>query len=104
MLTAELPAGATCASSRRPVVVQTRDATVKAERITFDAPQTTCTGAMTVGVRIRIRHDRHRRRGGAHDADDGAATFTREVTSQGISLPHHTHREQGDGQLVSAPQ
>ena len=42
--------------------------------------------------------------GGATMQIDGAATFTREVTSQGISLPHHTHREQGDGQLVSAPQ
>jgi hypothetical protein len=35
---------------------------------------------------------------------NGAADFTGEVKSQGISLPKHKHREQGDGQLVSDPQ
>lgn len=34
---------------------------------------------------------------------DGAADFTGEVRSQGISVPHHTHKEQGDGNDVSEP-
>ncbi|MCA8275942.1 phage baseplate assembly protein V [Burkholderia sp. AU30280] len=106
-LTAELPAGATVrVVAPGSVVVQTRDATVKAERITFDAPQTTCTGAMTVKGPFAFESGMTGTggAGGATMQIDGAATFTREVKSQGISLPHHTHREQGDGQLVSAPQ
>ncbi|AOJ36572.1 phage baseplate assembly protein V [Burkholderia sp. AU33423] len=107
-LTAELPAGATVRIvAPGSVIVQTRDATVKAERITFDAPQTTCTGAMTVKGPFAFESGMTGTGGtggGATMQIDGAATFTREVKSQGISLPHHTHREQGDGQLVSAPQ
>ncbi|KVX62879.1 phage baseplate assembly protein V [Burkholderia stagnalis] len=106
-LTAELPAGATVrVVAPGSVTVQTKAATVQADTITLDAQQTTCTGAMTVKGPFAFESGMTGT-GGADGATmqiDGAATFTREVTSQGISLPHHKHREQGDGQLVSEPQ
>ncbi|AOK51421.1 baseplate assembly protein [Burkholderia stagnalis] len=107
-LKASLPAGATVlVVAPESVVVQTKAATVQAETITLDAQQTTCTGAMTVKGPFAFEAGMTGTGGaggGATMQIDGAATFTREVTSQGISLPHHKHREQGDGQLVSEPQ
>ncbi|KUZ74971.1 baseplate assembly protein [Burkholderia ubonensis] len=106
-LKAELPAGATVlVVAPGSVTVQTKDATVRADTITLDAQQTTCTGAMTVKGPLAFESGMTGKggAGGATMQIDGAASFTREVTSQGISLPHHTHREQGDGQLVSQPQ
>ncbi|KVO50046.1 phage baseplate assembly protein V [Burkholderia stagnalis] len=106
-LTAELPAGATVrVVAPGSVTVQTKAATVQADTITLDAQQTTCTGAMTVKGPFAFESGMTGTgsAGGATMQIDGAATFTREVTSQGISLPHHKHREQGDGQLVSEPQ
>jgi uncharacterized protein YhdP len=42
--------------------------------------------------------------GGATMKIDGRADFTGEVTSEGVSLPHHRHLEEGDGELVGEPQ
>lgn len=106
-LTAELPAGATVrVVAPGSVTVQTKAATVQADTITLDAQQTTCTGAMTVKGPFAFESGMTGTggAGGATMQIDGAATFTREVTSQGISLPYHKHREQGNGQLVSEPQ
>lgn len=105
-LTAELPAGATMlVIAPGSVTVQTKAATVQAETITFDAPQTTCTGAMTVKGPFAFESGMTGKggAGGSTMQIQGAADFTGDVKSQGISLPHHTHREQGDGNDVSAP-
>ncbi|TCW81012.1 phage baseplate assembly protein V [Burkholderia sp. SRS-46] len=106
-LTAVLPAGATVrVVAPVSVTVETKDATLKAESVTLDAEQTTCTGALLVKGALVFESGMTGKGGdgGATMRIDGAATFTREVTSQGISLPHHKHLEQGDGQLVSEPQ
>ncbi|KWC25370.1 baseplate assembly protein [Burkholderia ubonensis] len=107
-LTADLPAGAIVrVVAPVSVTVETQTATVKAQSVTLDAEQTTCTGALLVKGAFTFESGmtgKGGQGGGATMQIDGAAIFTREVTSQGISLPHHTHREQGDGQLVSEPQ
>jgi len=42
-------------------------------------------------------------RGGPASEIDGDANFTGKVKSEGVSLPDHTHMEQGDGKPVSKP-
>lgn len=107
-LAVTLPAGATVSIvSPGSVTVQTKDATVQAETILLDAKNTTVTGAMLVKGAFTFQAGMTGSggaNGGAVMKIDGAADFTGEVKSQGISLPKHTHREQGDGNLVSAPQ
>lgn len=107
-LTANLPAGANVLIVAPGAVnVQTKNATVQAsEKITLDGDvlvtktmlvmgafefQSGMTGASGEG-------------GGAVMKIKGDADFDGEVKSKGISLPHHKHREQGDGELVSEPQ
>ncbi|SIT76512.1 phage baseplate assembly protein V [Burkholderia sp. b14] len=109
-LSATLPDGA-CAQIVSPgcVTVRTDAATIVANRITLDAEQTTCTGALLVQGPFTFESGMTGQGGqdsgsGATMTIDGQAHFTGDVTSQGVSLPHHTHRDQGDGQLVSAPQ
>ncbi|HTJ93989.1 MAG TPA: phage baseplate assembly protein V [Pararobbsia sp.] len=106
-LTAELPAGATVTVvAPGSVNVQTQNATVKAEHITLDAEQTTCTGALCVKGPLAFESGMTGK-GGADGGQvmkiDGAADFAGEVTSMGVSLPRHKHHEQGDGNLVSEP-
>jgi phage baseplate assembly protein V len=88
------------------VNVTTQTATVKAESVTLDAEQTTVTGAMLVKGAFTFESGMTGKggAGGATMTIDGAAEFSGEVKSQGISLPKHKHREQGDGNLVSDPQ
>lgn len=107
-LAAELPAGATVlVVAPGAVDVQTEAATVKASSVVLDAAQTTCTGALLVKGAFTFESGMTGKGGagaGAAMKIDGAANFSGDVTSQGISLPRHRHREQGDGELVSAPQ
>ncbi|WP_338926155.1 phage baseplate assembly protein V [Mycetohabitans endofungorum] len=109
-LHAELPADASLRIlSPASVTVHTGTAIVKADCITLDAEQTTCTGALLVQGPFTFEsgmtgHGGQDSGSGATMTIDGQAHFTGDVTSQGVSLPHHTHRDQGDGQLVSAPQ
>lgn len=106
-LTAELPAGATVTiTAPGAVTVNTKDATIKADDVTIDAAQTTVTGAMTVKGAFAFESGMTGKGSGTGSTMtiNGAADFTGEVKSQGISLPKHKHREQGDGQLVSDPQ
>ncbi|WP_028217421.1 phage baseplate assembly protein V [Paraburkholderia oxyphila] len=107
-LTATLPAGATVLIVAPGAVnVQTKQANVQAETILLDAKQTTVTGAMLVKGAFEFQSGMTGSAGASGGSTmkiNGAADFTGEVKSQGISLPKHTHREQGDGQLVSAPQ
>jgi phage baseplate assembly protein V len=109
-LSATLPDSA-CVQIVSPacVTVRTDEAAIVANRITLDAEQTTCTGALLVQGPFAFESGMTGRSGqdsgaGATMTIDGQAHFTGDVTSQGVSLPRHTHRDQGDGQLVSAPQ
>ncbi|MFP6562378.1 phage baseplate assembly protein V [Paraburkholderia sp. B3] len=106
-LKATLPAGATVLIVAPGAVnVQTKQATVQAETITLDG-DATVTKSLTVKGPFAFESGMTGtggEGGGATMKINGAADFTGEVKSQGISLPKHTHREQGDGQLVSEPQ
>lgn len=105
-LMANLPAGATVQIvAPGSVMVQTRQATVKADDVMLDARQTTCTGGLLVKGPFVFQSGMTGQggEGGAAMKIDGDADFTGEVTSQGKSLPKHTHMEQGDGKPVSEP-
>ncbi|CAE6783717.1 hypothetical protein R69746_04409 [Paraburkholderia aspalathi] len=106
-LSATLPDGATVLIvAPGSVTVQTKDATVKADVMTIDAKTTTVTGAMLVKGAFEFQAGMTGSAGaggGSTMKINGAADFTGEVKSQGISLPKHTHMEQGDGKEVSAP-
>ncbi|WP_092006221.1 phage baseplate assembly protein V [Paraburkholderia lycopersici] len=100
-----LPAGATI-NVNCPVAVNviTQTANVKADAITLDG-DTTVTKSLTVQGPLAFQSGMTGAGGtGSTMQIDGAADFTGEVKSAGISLPHHSHREQGDGNLVSEPQ
>ncbi|HDR8929207.1 TPA: phage baseplate assembly protein V [Burkholderia vietnamiensis] len=98
-LKATLPGGGTAEITVPGSVV------VKTQDLTLDATTTTVTGSMTVKGGFAFEAGMTGKGGnGSTMQIDGAADFTGEVTSKGRSLPHHTHREQGDGNLVSEPQ
>ncbi|AXE93967.1 phage baseplate assembly protein V [Paraburkholderia terricola] len=99
-LKATLPAGGTAEITVPGSVI------VKTQDLTLDATTTTVTGAMTVKGAFAFESGMTGKGSGAGSTMtiNGAADFTGEVKSQGISLPKHKHREQGDGQLVSDPQ
>lgn len=107
-LAVDLPAGATInVTSPGSVTVKTSAATVHADTVELDA-DVTVVRTLTVKGRLAFESGMT----GKGDANgtgpvmaiDGRADFTGEVTSAGVSLPRHTHREQGDGNLVSPPQ
>jgi phage baseplate assembly protein V len=105
-LQAVLPAGATVSIvAPGSVTVQTETALVQADKVTLDA-DVEVTRSMTVKGPFSFESGMTGTGGtaGATMQINGAADFTGEVKSQGISLPTHKHREQGDGQLVSDPQ
>ena len=105
-LKANLPAGATMlVVAPGNVTVQTQDAIVQADAIRLDG-EVTVTKSMTVKGPFAFESGMTGKSGdgSATMSIDGRADFTGEVTSKGKSLPHHSHREQGDGQLVSEPQ
>lgn len=105
-LTAQLPVGATVfVVAPGAVTVQTKDATVHADAIQLDG-EVTVTKSMTVKGPFAFESGMTGKGSGngATMKIDGAADFSGEVKSKGKSLPHHSHREQGDGQLVSDPQ
>lgn len=95
-----LPAGGTVN------IVSPQAVTVVAEAVMVDAKQSTFTGAVLVKGPFAFESGMTGK-GGAGGGKtmqiDGAADFTGEVKSQGISLPNHDHVEQGDGQPVSKP-
>ncbi|SEK13037.1 phage baseplate assembly protein V [Paraburkholderia diazotrophica] len=87
------------------VNVNTKTATVKAETVSIDA-DTTIEKSLTVKGPFSFESGMTGKGSGTGSTMtiNGAADFTGEVKSQGISLPKHKHREQGDGNLVSDPQ
>jgi phage baseplate assembly protein V len=105
-LTINLPAGATIqVVVPESIIVQTQSATVQAGVIELDG-NVKVTKSMTVQGPFAFESGMTGKGGGKGAAMkiDGRADFTDEVTSKGKSLPHHSHREQGDGELVSEPQ
>lgn len=106
VLNVDLPAGANVnVTAPGAVNVNTKEATVKAEAITLDG-DVTVTKTMTVKGAFAFESGMTGK-GGADGGStmkiDGAADFTGEVKSQNVSLPHHTHKELGDGNDVSEP-
>jgi phage baseplate assembly protein V len=104
-LQAVLPAGATVLIvAPGSVTVQTETALVQADKVTLDA-DVEVTRSMTVKGPFAFESGMTGKGGtaGATMQINGAADFTGEVKSQGISLPNHTHKEQGDGNDVSKP-
>lgn len=94
-------APATHTTNSPAVTVNCTTAQVNASgSVTFDTPQGTFTGNLTVqglitgtgGLTIS---------GGSGAAVDGSLTTTGDVTAGGISLQNHTHTEQGDGAETS---
>lgn len=105
-LTATLPAGATVLIVAPGAVnVQTKAATVQADTITLDG-DATVTKSLTVKGPLSFEAGMTGKggTGGAVMKIDGTAEYTGDVKAGNISLRAHTHREQGDGNLVSAPQ
>lgn len=101
-----LPAGATVnVTSPGAVNVNTKDANVTAETIKLDG-DVTVTKSLTVQGPLAFESGMTGRGSNGAAATmqiDGAADFTGEVKSKGISVPFHTHKEQGDGNDVSLP-
>lgn len=94
-LTATLPEGATVR------VIAPGAVNVKAETITIDG-DATVTKSLTVKGPLTFESGMTGK-GGAGSATmriNGAADFTGEVTSQGKSLPHHRHADDGRGEPV----
>jgi phage baseplate assembly protein V len=106
VLNVTLPGGATInVTSPGAVNVNTKQANVKADTVTLDA-DVEVTRSMTVKGPFAFESGMTGKggKGGATMKIDGAADFTGEVTSKGVSLPYHSHREQGDGEMVGEPQ
>lgn len=107
VLEATLPQGATVliVAPGGGVTVQTKQAMVQADTITLDG-DATVTKSLTVKGPFAFESGMTGKGSGegATMKIDGAADFSGEVRSEGVSLPHHRHREQGDGELVSEPQ
>ncbi|RQS60449.1 phage baseplate assembly protein V [Burkholderia sp. Bp8986] len=87
------------------VNVETQNATVKAsEKILLDGDVEVTKALLVRGpLTFESGMTGHGDGDGATMQIDGAANFTGVVTSAGVSLPGHSHREQGDGNLVSLP-
>ncbi len=106
LLTVDLPANASITiNAPGSVTVTSQLALVTAERVTLDADVEIERSLLVKGPLAFEAGMTGKGTGeSAVMVIDGSAAFAGDVTSQGISLPHHTHREQGDGNLVSAPQ
>ncbi|WP_230980631.1 phage baseplate assembly protein V [Burkholderia cepacia] len=110
-LTVDLPAGATIRMvAPASVVVETKDATVKAEVITLDAKQTTCKGKLTVEGPFEFMSGATGKAGEGGSSPvmriNGAADFAGVVTAAdhqagGISLIRHPHQAKGEFSVTS---
>lgn len=96
-LTATLPGGGSA------VIIAPASVIVRTESITLDAPQTTCTGNLTVQKKLTYLGGMAGSGGeGAAALIDGSVEATGDVKAGDISLQNHKHREQGDGADTSA--
>lgn len=97
-LTATLPAGGSA------VLTAPASVTVISEAITLDAPETTCTGNLTVQQKLTYMGGMAGSGGaGAAAVINGAVQTTGDVEISGKSFLSHVHQEQGDGAPTSAP-
>jgi phage baseplate assembly protein V len=105
-LNATLPAGAIVnITAPGEVNVNTKQATVKADKMTLDA-DVEVTRSMTVKGPFAFQAGMTGTGGaggGSTMKIDGAADFTGEVKSQGVSLPGHKHNPQGADAPTSEP-
>lgn len=93
-LTATLPGGGSA------VLTAPASVTVVSESITLDAPETTCTGNLTVQKKLTYQGGM----AGSGDAGGGkAANIAGDVVISNKSFLDHVHQEQGAGQSTSAP-
>lgn len=90
-LVATLPAGGSAVLTAPASVI------VKSQAITFDAPETTCTGNLTVQKKLTYQG------GMAGSGGDGgvSANLDGDIKAGNISLQGHHHIEQGDGAPTS---
>lgn len=106
VLNVTLPAGATVnVTAPGAVNVNTKQATVKADKMTLDA-DVEVTRSMTVKGPFSFQAGMTGTGGaggGSTMKIDGAADFTGEVKSQGVSLPGHKHNAQGANAPTSEP-
>ncbi|CDY77960.1 Baseplate assembly protein V [Caballeronia glathei] len=74
-------------------------------KLLVDAPDSTFTGDSTTQKRLTFQGGMtgSNSAGGPASEIDGEAHFSKDVTAAGVSLMHHTHREQGDGAPTSEP-
>ncbi|MCA8036743.1 phage baseplate assembly protein V [Burkholderia arboris] len=105
-LTAELPAGATVRIvAPVSVTIETQDAFVKAQAVTLDAEQTTCTGALLVKGAFAFESGMTGKggEGGSVMKIDGRAEFTDDVVARNVSLVEHPHDAKGEFARTSKP-
>ncbi|AXF23496.1 phage baseplate assembly protein V [Burkholderia pyrrocinia] len=107
-LTVALPEGATIHfAAPASVLIETKAATVKAETVTLDAPQTTCKGALTVEGPFTFLSGATGEAGEGGSGPvmqiHGSAHFTDDVKAGDISLRFHPHQAKGEFALVSPP-
>ncbi|WP_153075781.1 phage baseplate assembly protein V [Paraburkholderia bonniea] len=101
-----LPAGGTAIISvpGGVVTVETQTAIVKAESVTLDSLETTCTGSLLVKGSLAFEGGMSGKGGsGKTIRIDGAAEFTGDVSAAGVSVAKHRHMEQGDGAPTGEP-
>lgn len=108
-LTVALPASATVRIiAPASVTVETKQAIVKAEEITFDAPQTTCEGALLIKGALTFESGMTGKGGDGSDNGvvmkiEGCAEFTDDVRARGVSLVGHPHTAQGEFSRTTKP-
>jgi phage baseplate assembly protein V len=104
-LTADLPAGASVLIvAPGSVTVQTKDATVKAERVTLDAEQATCTGGLLVKGAFAFEGGMSGKGGKGRTIEiQGGATFTEDVIAAGVSTSKHKHPTNAPGAPTDEP-
>jgi phage baseplate assembly protein gpV len=95
------PDGTIVVNANGTVTINAQGATtVKAPSLTVDSPQSTFTGAVTVEGAFVFQSGMTGSAGsggGSTMTIDGAADFSGEVKSGGISLPHHSHSDPQGG-------
>lgn len=97
------PDGTIVVDAKGTVTINAQGATtVKAPSVTVDSPQSTFTGAVTVQGAFVFQSGMTGSGGsggGSTMSIDGAADFSGEVKSAGISLPHHSHSDPQGGNV-----
>jgi phage baseplate assembly protein V len=104
-LTARLPGDASVLIvAPGSITVQTKQATVKADEVTLDAGQTTCTGGLLVKGAFAFEGGMSGKGGKGKTIEiQGGATFTEDVFAAGVSTSKHKHPTNAPGTPTDAP-